>query len=568
MAYTSYQQGWLEDPAAIRIVLVQATVYSLITSTETTLYFSSSGYVTTDGVTFVPSLLGKVSLNQSISPDGGVSMSFGDLEFANHNGEYDDYLDYTKWVWSNRSIKVYFGDPGFQSTLAQIPTNFSLIFDGIIDDVDSRSNKVINLKVRNKLERLNAPITENKIGTYGTWAGGQTNQDTIKPLVFGECFNITPVLVDPSTLEYLVCDGAIERIIEIRDNGVPIYCNQVNATSIIPGTTYTINTVGTTNFVSIGASSNTVGVTFLATGVGTGTGTVTTVGGVTPDLANGKFKLLSPASGTITCTVQGIKTNYNWTTGSTTTSYTNTITNLISTIVTQYGKASTRFTYQDLDSTNFTLFDTNNNTQEFGIYVTGGETVIDVCQKLASSLGSEISMNSVGKLQLLKFGVAYGTSSQITQDDIMYNSLVISNRLPIKAAVKLGYAKNWTVQTGLMTAIPDQHKENFATEWLTTTSTNSSVQSIHKLDADPNQKDTYLISTGDASPEATRLIDYYSTQRTVFKFTAKSKHLSLTLGQPVTLTHPRFGLSGGKSGQVISLSPDWLSGKVEVEVIV
>ena len=44
------------------------------------------------------------------------------------------------------------------------------------------------------------------------------------------------------------------------------------AGSFLVGNTYTIQFVGTTNFVSIGASSNTVGVTFIATGVGSGTG--------------------------------------------------------------------------------------------------------------------------------------------------------------------------------------------------------------------------------------------------------------------------------------------------------
>lgn len=44
------------------------------------------------------------------------------------------------------------------------------------------------------------------------------------------------------------------------------------AGNFIVGDTYTITVVGTTNFTAIGASSNTVGVTFVATGVGTGTG--------------------------------------------------------------------------------------------------------------------------------------------------------------------------------------------------------------------------------------------------------------------------------------------------------
>lgn len=47
----------------------------------------------------------------------------------------------------------------------------------------------------------------------------------------------------------------------------------VNAGSFVAGNDYTILTVGTTDFTLIGASANTVGVSFTATGVGTGTET-------------------------------------------------------------------------------------------------------------------------------------------------------------------------------------------------------------------------------------------------------------------------------------------------------
>lgn len=50
----------------------------------------------------------------------------------------------------------------------------------------------------------------------------------------------------------------------------------VTAGSFVVGTEYTIASVGTTNFVAIGAASNTVGVVFTATGVGSGDGTATT----------------------------------------------------------------------------------------------------------------------------------------------------------------------------------------------------------------------------------------------------------------------------------------------------
>lgn len=50
----------------------------------------------------------------------------------------------------------------------------------------------------------------------------------------------------------------------------------VTAGSFVTGITYTIATIGSTDFTLIGASANTVGVQFVATGPGTGTGTATT----------------------------------------------------------------------------------------------------------------------------------------------------------------------------------------------------------------------------------------------------------------------------------------------------
>ncbi len=48
-----------------------------------------------------------------------------------------------------------------------------------------------------------------------------------------------------------------------------------NAGAFVIGNTYVITTLGTTNYTTIGAPSNTIGTTFIATGLGTGTGTAT-----------------------------------------------------------------------------------------------------------------------------------------------------------------------------------------------------------------------------------------------------------------------------------------------------
>ncbi len=49
---------------------------------------------------------------------------------------------------------------------------------------------------------------------------------------------------------------------------------EISVSSIQPGRGYTIKTVGTTDYMSIGATANTIGTSFIATAVGSGTGTV------------------------------------------------------------------------------------------------------------------------------------------------------------------------------------------------------------------------------------------------------------------------------------------------------
>ena len=53
------------------------------------------------------------------------------------------------------------------------------------------------------------------------------------------------------------------------------HVSTVLATALVLRETYTILTVGTTDFTLVGASANVIGTVFIATGVGTGTGTVT-----------------------------------------------------------------------------------------------------------------------------------------------------------------------------------------------------------------------------------------------------------------------------------------------------
>ena len=530
----SYSQTWLEDPAAIRMILVVAKYLDIEDSnTEKEFLISTTGYTTTNGKVFDPVIQGEVTVSESFGSEDSISMSWGDIEIGNPNGEFDHLLDSTKYIWTNRSIKIYYGDPGWASSLTGLSTTFLKVFDGVIYDVDTRDRQSFNIKIRDKLERLNARLTEATVGTYGTWASGQQNQDEIKPVTLGEVFNIKPVLIDPSQLEYLYnCSnpeggstvaqsGESELLIEVRDNGAPIYVYN----------------------------------------------DVANYDGITHNPTQSTFKLTSPPAGELTVSVQGIRASVDFVNGTLLSTYNNTIANLIAVTAMKFGKANTRFLSEDIDWVNFKNFN-DTNPVPAGVTVTDAANVLEICQSLALSVGANVFVSREGKLQLIKYGAPYGNSVTITESDMYYDSFEISKRIVPQAAQNIAWGKNWTVQQNLTTAIPADHKQDFAVEWRYVKVKDQAVADKYKLETDVVPKQTLLISTDDAEDEANRLLNFYKTPRTTYRFTGTTRLFSLKIGQPVVVFHHRYGLSNGVNGQVVTLNPNWTKGQIEVEVLV
>jgi len=629
-------QAWLEDPASIRGILVEVTVKDLLgkygtAGTDVTVYLSNIGYTTDSAdVSYLPYLTGALQTTESLSIDGGLSMSFGDIEVANPNGELDSWLDSTQFIWVNRSVQVYLGDPRWSTTtLTDVHTVFELVFNGVVADVDSSARETLNIKVRDKLQRLNTPLTGNILGTYGIWGSGQTNQDSIRPLVFGEVHNMSPLLTDPSLLEYMFVDTSVGTIVSATSaTGNLITCastvgfvlnkpiiftkaGAATGTNILGGilakTTYYVNSIATNGKdFTIKNISNTIITLTTATGSttspvlaevqvttaesvieirfnGLAAYTNPAIYGVAPyiannvsmpssatiDLTNGKFVLTSQPLGTVTASVQGLQRTVDLTTGALIEgTYTNNIAKIIAVIVTQYGDVTKRLSASDLDLVNLNTFATS-NTAPVGIVVIDRTNVLNVCQIILDSAAAQLFFNRKGLLQILQLGTP--TSDPIiaiTNTDILFHSLQISARTEVVAATKIGYCKNYTVQTALAGNVPPTAITMFGDEWYTSSVLDSTIQANYKLESTPVQQDTCLLAKTDADALALSINNYFKVPRTVYSFVAKASLFSLKLGQAVTLTHNRFGLVDGKSGQVISLSPDWVAGTINVEVIV
>jgi len=485
--------AWLKDPAAIRIVLIEVGVK--VAGLETTRYLSTRPYVTspTDSPAnqFYEPIISTSSIKftESLSLDGQGSLSIGDIEILNQTGQRDNWLDD---IWDNHPIKAWIGDPRWKRS------DFQMIFNGVVATIGSKSRDMLNLSMRDKLQYLNTPVTDKKIGGTGP------NKDDVISLTFGEAHNVTPQLTDAARLEYQIHDGPVEGIFEVRDNGIP---------------------------VNVSVDSNT-----------------------------GRFLLSRSPAGAITASVQGDKVGG---------IYSNTISALVQRIVTSYGQADSRFTADDLDLANLAAFDATYR-QPVGVYADGRTNVLKLCQDLAGSVGAQLIMSRLGKLRLIQLQLpGAGTPVPIGPEQMVERSLVIKSRPLVQAAVMLGFNKNWTVQEGLLTSIPAEHKNLYATEWLTATATSTDVQHDYKLNAAPVQVDSMLLCRTDAQPEAQRRLNIWSTPRTVFEFEGTSDLLaSLEIGTAVTLTNRRFGLKNGKNGVVVSLTPNWLNGHVTVGVLV
>lgn len=495
MALTDAQfKAWLRSASAIRTVLVE--VVARIVTTETTLYLSSRNYVTGSADTpantaYQPCISGGVSTSESLNLDGAPSMSWGDIEIGNADGSRDGWLDY---VWSNRAVNVYLGDPTWPRA------DFRLVFSGVVDDIAVRARDTLALRLRDKLERLNVPVSETTLG------GSTENRDRLIPITLGEVHNIEPLLINPTTLVYQFHDGATtaERLIEVRDNGAPI-------------TTYTTS------------------------------------------LAAGTFTLTAAPVGQITCDVQGLKI------GGT---YRNDVGRLVQHLVQNYGPAATRFASGDLDATQLSAFVTA-CPQAVGRHLSDRENVLAVGQQLAASVGAQIVCTSTGLLRLIRLALpATGTPTAVTASDMEPGSLSISQRPPVKASAKLGYARNATPQSnGLATGLPASSASALGQEWLTITSTDSTTATTYKLDTQPVQADTLLIGTTEATAEAQRRRDLWKTQRAIYTATYLADLLLVELGDTWTLTHDRLGLAAGKTGLVVKIDRDWLKGRVTVGVL-
>lgn len=478
---------WLKTSAR-RIVLVEVSVNS--GGVELTRYLSTGAYNTGPADSpanqvYLPVLDAGVSFPEQLNIAGGASMSAGDIEIVNFDGSRTGWLND---VWMNRPIKAYIGDPSWQRS------DFQLIFSGVVADIGIKSRETLALKLRDRMQLLNFPVSEAVVG------GSVPNAGSLLPVCFGECHNVTPVLTNPATLEYAVHTSAIERIIEVRDNGMPV---QFDA-----------------------------------------------------NLAAGRFTLKQAPAGQITASVQGDNAG----------GYVNTIAGVIQRILTAFGPAATRLSIADIDAANFAAFDAA-HPQPVGLYMTDRTNMIAAIQQLTASIASQLVASAMGIFQLYQISLPASGGFEIFDRHFEARSLVPRSRTDVVAGIKLGYGRNYTVQSNLQTALPADHRALYAQDYLSTSATDEAVRALYRLDSAVAQQATCLIRKADADAEAARQLAMYKVPRTLYELQGTAELLQLRLGQVVLMQTDQCGLRS-KSGVVVARAVSQDTGKTKIGVLI
>jgi hypothetical protein len=184
----------------------------------------------------------------------------------------------------------YADGPGFTNNATF--SNFQAVLDQNV--LKYRTTSLGQYALSTSADLATVSVGSLNVGTdYTITSIGQTSPTTAGYLVIGKTYVI--VSIGSTTNFMLVGASANTPGVEFVATGISsgdgtamLVTNNVNATALIPGFTYVITNTGTTDFTAVGASANTNGTVFIATAATTGSGTCstantdfTTVGAIT-----------------------------------------------------------------------------------------------------------------------------------------------------------------------------------------------------------------------------------------------------------------------------------------------
>jgi hypothetical protein len=507
------------------IYLVEVDAYDPTVPGVTTLrYTTGTGYL--NGANFYdPRLTEPGNWSRSIFAPGTTAgestVGAGEIVLANPDGGLDGLLNYGV---DGRAVRVLTVPD--ESTAYASAVRWAT---GTAEQVEV-SWRSATLRLRDRLELLRKPLqTTLYLGT--TTSGGlntaEGNADDlkgrVKPLLYGEGFNIPAVLANAYDLIYQISDGTVQSIDAVYDAGVPLLFSA--------------------DFTTITALR-----------------TATIQGGYYSTAKNlGLFRVGSSPFGMVTCDA---------TEGATAAD--RTAAQIAKRMLTRMG-----FTSTDWDAATITALDTANGNN-MGIWLADPVDALEAITRVLGSVGGWLLPNRLGVYEVGRMAAPAGTAvATWTENEILDRGAGIerlaSNDVGAGVAiwkVTVRYGRIYATQAGdqLAGCVATARRSELVSEYRSATATDAAVKTLH-LNAAEITVDTLFTDEADAQTEANRLLALYSTRRDRLIIPLDtSLAAAVDLGRTVTVQVQRWGYSAGRLMTVIGLTERAGAGVTDVEV--
>lgn len=497
------------------IYLVEVTAATDSAGTTTVLRFASEGYNT--GPTespantyYDPRVKTPADITRNLFSSGTTSgasrVGYGVVELSNVDGGLD-YMN--TYGFDGRALTIKIGDAGLAYSA------FTTILSGTMEQVEF-SFQTVTILARDKLAVLDLPLQKTEYAGTNTLPNGVEGTADLKgqkkPLLYGQVYNISPPCVNTSKLIYQVSDLLINDVSATYDRGV----------GLTKGSDYTDLTDMSNNAPASGNYR------VLKTSTGS------------------YFRLGSSPTGQITCdAVQGA------------TSADRTAAQLVKAIAIKGGVSS-----GDVNASDVTALDTANSSV-VGVWVFGDESALSVIDQVARSVGAWYGYDATGGFRMARFEAPSGAADiEINDDNIVSIETIRPNDtdrgLPAYKVI-LNYAKNYTTQDSDIASSVTADRRSFLRYQFQSGYTEDATVKNQFLLASEITRDTLLVSSANASTEASRLLTLYKTNRYMYQVRIAldvTEHLP-DLNDIANVTLDRFGLDSGKLFRIIGISSNY-----------
>lgn len=567
---------------------------------ESTLYLSNCPYTTGPAdspanTRYRDCIVRAPVIDRSVNADtlsGLTRISVGELELANADGELDGVLGL---IIDGRAGRFYLGDPSWPRS------DFRLVLSCLSEFARGEDQRV-TIKVRDGRLLLDKTI-----------AGAIVNDERRKPIVLGwngsACgFSIEPVVKNASTLEYYVLENYVGSIVSgVYDNGVTLddgvaFTGDNTAITANAGTD-TITRVGhglavddvvrftVTSDIFAGLSANTQYWVISAGFTADNFRLSTTKGGSAVDITgttfsgligcsvrryydnaavDGTIKLSSSPSGRLTADVVGYSPTHNIGTGATG--------EMLRAMLVDYGGIYVG----DIDSTSFEDVDSALGAGQLaaGRVVTERENLLDVMEDIARVAQVCFGPDHEGTFRAFRINLSAlsgeSASRTLTALDVT-SPPVLTNAREIVGTVALLSQKNEQPlslgEVGASVSVADrrelsaQYREAAESTAPSGTSYASNWQGFHSTAIRREASGAFAASGSDLVAAADEILGDQKPHMRTVQLEMDLRAYEWLLGEVVSLTYPRYGMSGGVKFRLVGVQTDLNKGRCAVTLI-